>query len=210
MAVQVKPEQAYAYAELLEILSCMEDEYTSKIPKKLIAVFKENASDSYKKHIDVTKPLEEQEISQKTAALIGMLTLQYWCESEEQKQELINIFKENERIYQENLRKKYNPDNIFNNNPSKEDIAENMVEDLDERLGEIDEIDKVSEEERIKTEEMLRAQALEIETRHRLENASEQKAQALIDYNNFAWYKKIFTKIKVAIFNLFRNFKKSA
>lgn len=206
MAVQVKPDQAYAYAELLEILGCMEKEYINKIPKKLITLFKENALSNYEKHIDVTKPLEEQNISQKTAALIGMLTLQYWCESDKQKQELINIFKENERIYQEKLRKKYNPDNIFNNTQTEE----NMVENLDERLGEIDEIDRVSEEERIKTEEMLKAQALEIENRHRLENASEQKSQALMDYNGFSWYKKVFTKIKVTIFNLFKNFKKSA
>lgn len=207
MAVQVKPDQAYAYAELLEILSCMEKEYTSKIPKKLIMIFKEHASSNYEKHIDATKPLEEQKISQKTAALIGMLTLQYWCESNEKKQELINIFKENERVYQEKLRKKYNPDNIFNNNTKTE---ENMVPDLDERLGEIDEIDRISEEERIKTEEMLKAQAQEIEYRHKLENASEQKPQALMDYNGFSWYKKLFTKIKVTIFNLFKNFKKSA
>lgn len=207
MAVQIKPDQAYAYAELLEILSCMETEYTKKIPKKLIMIFKENALSNYEKHIDKTKPLEEQKISQKTAALIGMLTLQYWCESDEQKQELINIFKENERVYQEKLRKKYNPDNIFNNNTQAE---ENMVPDLDERLGEIDEIDRISEEEKIKTEEMLKTQAQEIEYRHKLESASEQKSQALMDYNGFSWYKKIFTKVKVTIFNLFKKFKKSA
>lgn len=209
MAVQVKPDQAYAYAELLEILSYMESEYTSKIPKKLMQVLQRNALTTYENHIDATKPLEEQKISQKTAALIGMLTLQYWCESEEQKQELINVFKENERVYQENLRKKYNPDNIFNNNNVQ--AEENMVEDLDARLGEIDEIDRVSEEERIKTEEMLKAQALEIENRHRLEEASEHKSQqALVDYNGFSWYKKAFTKIKTVIYNLFKGFKKSA
>lgn len=208
MAVQVKPDQAYAYAELLEILSYMESEYTNKIPKKLMQVLERNALTTYEKHIDATKPLEEQKISQKTAALIGMLTLQYWCESEEQKQELIKVFKENERVYQENLRKKYNPDNIFNNNVQAE---ENMVEDLDARLGEIDEIDRVSEEERIKTEEMLKAQALEIENRHRLEEASEHKSQqALVNYNAFPWYKKMFSKVKVFIFNLFKGKKNAA
>lgn len=206
MAVQVKPEQAYAYAELLEILDCLGTEYTSKVPKKLMKVFKDYALSSYQNHIDVTKPLEEQEISQKTAALIGMLTLQYWCETAAQKQELTDIFKENERVYQENLRKKYNPDNIFNNNVQ---AKENMVEDLDARLGEIDEIDKVSEEERIKTEEMLKAQALEIENRHRIEKASEQKSQALMDCNRVSWYNKAFTKVKVIIFNIFKNFKKT-
>ena len=42
-----------------------------------------------------------------------MLNLNYWCETEEEKQELIKHYTENERKYQEELRKKYNTDNIF-------------------------------------------------------------------------------------------------
>lgn len=205
MAVQVKPEQAYAYAELLEILSYMENGYTSKIPKKLMMVFRENASSTYEKHININKPLEEQNISQKTAALIGMLTLQYWCESDNQKQELINIFNENERKYQEDLRKKYNPDNIFNNNQSNND---KLVDNIDETLNEIDEIDRISEVENEKAEQRAKERALIAESRARIENSKSQGG-ALVDYNNFAWYKKVFTKVKTAIFNLFKNFKRN-
>lgn len=41
--------------------------------------------------------------------------LNYWCDSENQKQALKNTFEENERKYQEELKEKYNPNNIFNN-----------------------------------------------------------------------------------------------
>lgn len=203
MAVQVKPDQAYAYAELLEILSYMESGYTKKIPKKLMMVFKDNASNTYEKHININKPLEEQNISQKTAALIGMLTLQYWCESENQKQELINVFNENERKYQEDLRKKYNPDNIFNNNPQNNKLVDN----IDETLNEIDEIDRISEVENEKAQQRAKERALIAESRARAENNKAQGG-ALVDYNNFAWYRKVFTKVKTAIFNLFKNLKK--
>ena len=45
--------------------------------------------------------------------MIGLLHLNYWCETEEQKQELRNIFYENEKKHQEKLRERYNPDKIF-------------------------------------------------------------------------------------------------
>ena len=117
MAVTIKPEQAFAYAEILEILDYMEEEYVNKIPQKLIKVIKENASDTYERHLDANVPLEEQEISEKTTAILAMLMLNYWCESPEQKQELTDMFNENERKYQEELQRKYDPNNIFNNNP---------------------------------------------------------------------------------------------
>lgn len=207
MAVQVKLDQAYAYAELLEILDSMEEEYIVKLPKKLISIFKKYALADYEKHIDVTRPLEEQEISPKTAALIGMLTLQYWCKSEQEKQELINIFKENERKHEETLREKYNPDNIFNNNST---VNEEIVDNIDEKLGEIDELDKISEEESRKAALREKERALIAESRAQFENSRNQSTGALVDYNNFSWYKKAFIKIKTTIYNIFKNFKKSA
>ena len=201
MAVQVKPDQAYAYAELLEILDSMEEEYIVKLPKKLISIFKKYALADYEKHIDVTRPLEEQEISPKTAALIGMLTLQYWCKSEQEKQELINIFKENERKHEETLREKYNPDNIFNNNST---VNEEIVDNIDEEL------DKISEEESRKAALREKERALIAESRAQFENSRNQSTGALVDYNNFSWYKKAFIKIKTTIYNIFKNFKKSA
>lgn len=182
MAVQIKPERAYAYAELLEVLSYMDEGYTNKIPKKLMALFKENALSTYEKHIDINKSLEEQNISRKTTALIAVLTVQYWCEDENQKQELLNIFNENERKYQKEIREKYNPDNIFNNS---QDTNSTTKED----------------------NEVITNESIE-------ENSSQEKsnenAGLLMDYSNFPWYKKAFTKVKTVIFNFFKNMKKSA
>lgn len=193
MAVQVKPEQAYAYAELLEILEYMEEKYTQKLPKKLIKIFEDNALSTYEKHIDRKIPLQEQKISRKTAALIAVLTVQYWCESQEQKQELLNIFKENQRKHDEEIRKKYNPDNIFNK-------EEQFMDNLDSRLDEIDEIDQISEEERIKAEE----RAAKLEQQKLAEQMNTHSARALMDYNTFPWYKKVFTKVKAFIFSMFK------
>ena len=41
--------------------------------------------------------------------------IQYWYKDESKKQKLLEVLDENERKYQEELREKYNPDNIFKN-----------------------------------------------------------------------------------------------
>lgn len=118
---------AYAYAELLEILSLTDTSLTNKIPKKLINLFQTNASTDYKNHLTVTKPLEEQNISKKTASLIALLSLNYWCETEDEKNEIKSILLENSKIKQKELREKYNPDNIFNNNKATDYIEEKSI-----------------------------------------------------------------------------------
>ena len=115
MAIQIKPDQAYAYAELLEILSFTEESLVNKIPKKLMNIFNTYALDTYEKHLDRNIPLEDQNVSKKTAALIALLSLNYWCETEEEKSQIKAILAENEKQKQKELREKYNPENIFNN-----------------------------------------------------------------------------------------------
>jgi len=201
VALQVKPEQAYAYAELLEVLSFMDQSYIKKIPKKLMAIFQANALVEYEKHINQNQPLEEQGLSEKTTALIAMLTVQYWCETKEQKQELLNLFKENEKKYQKELRQKYNPDNIF----CKED---KLMQNLDNELDKIDEIERISQEENEKSKQI----AKQIQERKERELAAIQnkKHAMLMDYSKLPWYKKAFTKIKNFVFEFIQNFKNAA
>ena len=42
-----------------------------------------------------------------------MICLNYWCETEEQKDAFRELLNKNEKQYQEELRKKYNADDIF-------------------------------------------------------------------------------------------------
>lgn len=44
-----------------------------------------------------------------------MLNLQYWCKDENEKERLKSVYAENKRKYQDELREKYNPDNLFKN-----------------------------------------------------------------------------------------------
>ena len=85
----MKSEEEIAYKQLITILNNMEPEYKEKIPKKLMKLFEENSAEDYEFHLDLTRPLQEQELNSKTLALLAMLNLNYWCETEEEKQELI-------------------------------------------------------------------------------------------------------------------------
>ncbi len=114
MSVEVSSEQAYAYAEVLEILSFTHISLVEKVPKKLISIFKNNALSTYEYHLDRTIPLENQELSQETATLLTLISLNYWC-SPEEKKELQKILIENEKEEKLELEEKYNVNNIFNN-----------------------------------------------------------------------------------------------
>lgn len=102
-----------AYAEVEMILSFMEEIYVQKIPKKMRELFKNEKLQNYEPKINPQIPLDEQNLQKKTYAILAMLNLNYWCDDENEKQELIKLYVENDRKKEEELREKYNPDNIF-------------------------------------------------------------------------------------------------
>ncbi len=122
MSLSVATRQAYSEIDtFIELL----DEYNkNKIPQKLRLFFKKNKDINYIKEINPNRPIDEQNLKNETLALIAMLNLKYWCESEEEKERLKSIYEKNEIKYQEELREKYNPDNIFKNKEEKTESEE--------------------------------------------------------------------------------------
>lgn len=105
-----------AYSEVYKILNLLEDEYKERVPKKLIEFFEEERDKEYSPIIDVNIPLDKQNLKRETMVLLAILNLKYWCDSEEEKQEILNGFAENEKLKQlakKELAEKYNPDNLF-------------------------------------------------------------------------------------------------
>lgn len=117
----ITKEFAEALAEINEILKYLPEEYVEKIPKKLRDFFKEIESKEYKTNIDPYKTLDEQDLKPKTKTLITVLYRNYWC-NEEERAELDKILIENDKKYEEELREKYNPDNIFKKKDKDEEI----------------------------------------------------------------------------------------
>lgn len=116
-------EFAEAAAEINEILGYLPNEYVEKIPVKLRDFFDKVRKQDYVSNIDPYKLLDEQDLKPKTKTLITVLYRNYWC-NEEEREELDKILLENDRKYEEELREKYNPDNIFKKKEKVEEIEE--------------------------------------------------------------------------------------
>ena len=122
-------EFAEASAEINEILGYLPTEYVEKIPAKLREFFNKVKKADYVSKIDPYKQLDEQELKPKTKTLLTVIYRNYWC-NEEERAELDKILIENDKNYEEELRERYNPDNIF----KKKEIVEEKVETIQENL----------------------------------------------------------------------------
>ena len=122
----VNERYAIAMSETLHYLKGINQNDLDRIPNKFIQFLNDNCLIDYECNFDYTKPLKELDISNEARGLIAMICLNYWCTNEEQKEIFKKHLTENELKYQEELRKKYNSDDIFNNKPNyvKENIKE--------------------------------------------------------------------------------------
>ena len=118
-----------AMAETLHYLKGISQDDINKIPDNFITFLKNNASQNYECKFDYTRPLKELNLKNETRGLIAMICLNYWCETEDQKNSFIEHLNKNEKKYQEELRKEYNIDDIFKKKefiPKVEKTTENI------------------------------------------------------------------------------------
>lgn len=118
-----------AYAEVDMILNLMDEKYVREIPEKLRTLFKSKKAKEYSKNIVDDKPLKEQNLNKETLSILAVLNYNYWCKDEKRKKELWDIYSENDRKYQQELREKYNPDDIFKKNNSPKYVENISKED---------------------------------------------------------------------------------
>jgi len=85
------------YSEVDFILENIEDDLKAKIPEKLFSLIKKKKLKGYISNIDIDKPLNEQELEYNTWVFLTMIYYNYWCESLEEKQELLSLLVENEK-----------------------------------------------------------------------------------------------------------------
>ena len=116
-----------AYAEVVEVLDNMSLEDRNKIPKKVYDFFIEKSSKDYIKHLNKNIALCDQEIREDTKEILAILLTNYWCKTENEKNDLLKLFRANELKYQEELREKYNPDDIFRRRNQKIETKENII-----------------------------------------------------------------------------------
>ena len=115
-----------AFAEIDDILNLMTTQFKNKIPIKFRNMIRDKKSVDYKPNIK--EPFEEQELMEETTIILGLIYRDFLCD-EEEKRKLKAEDAQNAKELEEELREKYNPDNIFknknDNNTFDEDIPKN-------------------------------------------------------------------------------------
>lgn len=101
-----------AYSEVYSFIDQLPPNEYYKIPKEVIDYINWHRDYNFDFKFDSSKSIDEQNISKEARALILKLYLDYFANDKE-KQIVINTLNKNELKLQEELKKKYNPDNIF-------------------------------------------------------------------------------------------------
>jgi hypothetical protein len=122
-------------SEVYEVLSELEEEDLQKIPKKILKYFKDNATYDVCEYINPDIPLDKLNLEEETKEILAVISYNYFCNDDEKKV-LSKEFDKNEIKYQEELRTKYSPDKLFNNdmNNLSTDINSKNAEKVDNEL----------------------------------------------------------------------------
>lgn len=119
-----------SYAQVLtevdEILSHVDPSLMEKVPENLLEQIHSKKDTNYEFTYDKTKSLANQDVFDETKHLVSAIYLNYMCK-EENKKELFSVILENDRRYEEELRKRYSADNIF---AKKEDASPEIKEEV--------------------------------------------------------------------------------
>lgn len=108
----ISVEYSKAIAEVLDILKHTNREDVNKISPEFMSFLKDNAAKNYIPQFNHTNSITSLNLNEKTIGILSVINSQFWC-TPEQKELFDSKLMENERRYQEELRKKYNPDDIF-------------------------------------------------------------------------------------------------
>lgn len=121
-------EYSNALYQINGILKYMAPNLKARIPKKFISYFENNKSQEYNWTIDKSLPLEKQDLLPTTKEILTVLYKDFICDDME-RVKLEKTLNSNELKYQEELRKKYNPDNIFEDRQKNTEYAKIQTKD---------------------------------------------------------------------------------
>ena len=110
----MKPEFREAFEEVFEILNLIPKELFNKIPSSFYKMIEDERDKNY--HPDIREPIEKCKLKKETILLLGLIYRDFFCPVEERKklQEKDSVELAAAKIELENeLREKYNSDNIF-------------------------------------------------------------------------------------------------
>ena len=107
------------YSEVYSVLNLLNENDLRRIPEDILFFIKANIDEDVD-YMDKNQSLDEIKITRDAEDMLMLLTYHYLCDDTE-KVEVNKIMEENEKKHQEELKEKYNPDNVFYNVKSPEE-----------------------------------------------------------------------------------------
>lgn len=117
-----------AFTEVLEVLKNSEENIISKIPKSFIELLNKYKDNNYEVQIDFSNENWDDQIKKETQTILALIYRDYLVSPEEREKLLVEEKEEQIRIKNE-LREKYNPDNLFKNKNNIQEINKKTIEE---------------------------------------------------------------------------------
>lgn len=112
----MKPEYREAFEEIYEIFNLMPKELLNKIPTKFYEMIEEERDTNYFPNIQ--EPLEKQKLKNETIIILGLIYRDFLCSQDEKRrlqEKDARELQEVQKSIEDEIRQKYNPDDIFKN-----------------------------------------------------------------------------------------------
>ncbi|MFR8233733.1 MAG: hypothetical protein ACLVA2_04955 [Clostridia bacterium] len=112
----MKQEYKEAFTEVNEIIKMMPIELVNKIPSKFREMIVEEKDKNYIP--DIKEPIEKCKLKNETIIILGLMYRDFLCSPDERKklqEKDARELQEVEKAIEEEIREKYNPDDIFKN-----------------------------------------------------------------------------------------------
>ena len=119
-----------AFTEVYEIFKLMPKDLLNKVPKKFYEMIEEEKSKEYSPNIK--EPLEQQKLKNETIIILGLIYRDFLCSTEEKKmlqEKDARELQEVQKALEDEIRQKYNPDDIFKN---RNNIEEQKIQQEEE------------------------------------------------------------------------------
>lgn len=122
--VNLKNKYRDAFSEVLYIIENLNEVNKSKISEKFIKFLERNRSQDYIVNLPKDVIKHPELLKRETKIILALMYRDYFC-TQEEKEKLDKKFIDNNEKYEEELREKYNPDNIFKNINKSDKSQEN-------------------------------------------------------------------------------------
>ena len=103
-----------AFTEVLEVLNNSEKSIVSRIPKSFLEFLNQYKDNNYKVEIDFSNENWDEQVKKETQAILALIYRDYIV-SQEERERLLSEEREEQKRIENELREKYNPDNLFKN-----------------------------------------------------------------------------------------------